>query len=151
MPEFQQEFLATCADDAKELIKLHWQEIAINKDKIKLNPDWEAYNELEKNARLRVFTVRDSGKLVGYFVTILGVNLHYKDHIFAVNDVLYLHENWRKGTTGLKLIRFAEKCLKEDGISVLNINTKVHRPFDNLMEHLGFNLVERVYSKYIGN
>jgi len=36
-------------------------------------------------------------------------------------------------------------------VSVLNINTKTHKPFDSLMEYLGFNLIERVYSKYIGD
>jgi hypothetical protein len=41
VPNFQQEFLASCADDAKHLLELHWQEIAINKHKIKLNPHWE--------------------------------------------------------------------------------------------------------------
>jgi len=151
MPKFQQEFLATCAEDAQKLITLHWQEIALNKHKIKLNPHWEAYAELEREGQLRIFTAREKGELIGYFVVIVGMNLHYKDHVFAVNDVLYLRKDWRKGLTGVKLIKFAEKCLKEDGVSVLTINTKTHQPFDTLMEYLRFNMVERVYQKYIGD
>ena len=81
----------------------------------------------------------------------MGVNLHYKDHIFAANDVIYLSAKHRKGLTGVKLIKFAETCLKQDGVSVLSINTKVHRPFDKIMDYLGFNLIESVYSKYIGD
>jgi GNAT superfamily N-acetyltransferase len=148
---YQQEFLSTARPDAQELLKDHWEEIALNKDKIALNPDWEAYEKLEDDGKLKVFTARDNNKLIGYFVVIVGINPHYKDHLFAVNDIIYLDKDYRKGFTGIKIIKFAEKCLKEDGVSVLSINTKVHKPFDRVMVYLGFRPIERVYSKYIGD
>jgi hypothetical protein len=52
--------------------------------------------------------------------------------------------------TGFKLIKYAESRLKEMGVSVIHINTKVHAPFDSLMDRMGYNLIERLYSKYIG-
>lgn len=148
---YQQEFLDTCLKDMDQLLNMHWDQIALNKDKIKLNPDFDAYRELEACGKLKMFTVRHDGNLVGYFVVIVGRNIHYKDHLFAQNDVIYVHPDYRKGSTGANLINFAEGCLREDGVSVLNINTKVHKPFDNLMDRLGFNLIERVYSKYLGD
>lgn len=151
MITYQQEFLETCREDCQELIRLHWEEIALNQEKIKLNPDWDSYENLEMNDSLKIFTARDGGELVGYFVVLVGRSLHYKDHIFAENDILYLHQDYRKGYTGIKLIRFAEKCLKEDGVSILKVNTKVHQPFDSLMSFLKFNLIERVYTKYLGD
>ena len=151
MITYQQEFLETCVDDIQELIRLHWEEIATSKDKIKLNPDYDAYERLEQANILKIFTARDDGKLVGYFVVIVGVNLHYKDHLFAENDIIYLHKDYRKGFTGIKLIKFVEKYLKQDGVSVLKLNTKVHQPFDQLMSYLKFDLVERVYTKYLGD
>ncbi len=150
MIKYQQEFLLTARPDAQRLLEAHWEEIALNKGKIALNPDWDAYEALEEAGKLLIFTAREDNKLIGYFVVLVGVNLHYKDHVFATNDILYLDKDYRKGRIGLKLIKFAEKCLKDDGVSVLTINTKVHKPFDTLMEYLGFNLIERVYSKYIG-
>lgn len=149
--KYQQEFLETTHDEAKPLLNSHWGEIALNKDKIKLNPDWDAYESLEVQGKLKIFTARDDGRLVGYFVVIVGVNLHYKDHLFASNDILYLSPEYRKGFTGIKLIKFAEKYLKADGVSVLTINTKVHKPFDKLMDFLKFRKIERVYSKYLGD
>ncbi|MDC0117576.1 hypothetical protein OAI16_06755 [Flavobacteriaceae bacterium] len=142
--------MATVEDEVKPLLNSHWEEIALNKDKIKLNPDWEAYEALEQQGKLKIFTARDDGQLVGYFVVIVGTNLHYKDHLFASNDIIYLSPNHRKGFTGIKLVKFAEKCLKDDGVSVLTINTKVHQPFDKLMDFLKFRKIERVYSKYLG-
>lgn len=146
---YQQEFLSQVQDEAKYLIELHWEEIALNKDSIKLNPDWEAYASLEVMGKLKIFTARDKGKLVGYFVVIVSNHIHYMDHLFAANDIIYLHEDYRKGFSGMRLIKFAEKALKEDGVSVLTINTKVHQPFDPVLKWLGFNLIERVYSKYL--
>lgn len=148
---YQQEFLATVEKDIRPLLERHWNDIAVNKDKIKLNPDWDAYHSLEQDGMLKIFTAREQGELVGYFVVIVHRNLHYKDHLFASNDVIFLHPDHRKGRTGIKLIQFSEKCLREDGVSVLAINTKVHKPFDKLMQFLGFSLVERIYSKYIGD
>lgn len=149
--DYQQEFLNQVRSDAGPLIKLHWDEIALNQDKIKLNPDWEAYQKLEDDNRLKIFTARNGKQLVGYFVVILGANIHYKDHVFASNDIIYLHKDYRKGFVGIRLIKFAEKCLKDDGVSVLLINTKIHRPFDKLLERLKFKPIERVYSKFIGD
>jgi len=150
MVKYQQEFLYTVENDAKPLLKNHWKEIAVNKDKIKLNPDWDTYRSLEEQGKLKIFTAREDGNLVGYFVVIVAVNIHYKDHLFASNDIIYLAPDYRRGFTGIRLIKFAEKCLKEDGVSVLTINTKVHKPFDLVLERLNFNLIERVYSKYLG-
>lgn len=147
---YQQEFLATVQQDIKPLLEKHWSEIALNQDKIKLNPDWGAYNQLEQAGKLKIFTARDDGKLVGYFVVIVDRHIHYKDHLFANNDILFVDKEYRKGFTGIKLVKFAEKCLKEDGVSVLTINTKVHQPFDKMLTFLKFNKIERIYSKYIG-
>jgi GNAT superfamily N-acetyltransferase len=148
--KYQQEFLSGVRGEIEPLLNSHWEEIALNKEKIKLNPDWDAYEAFEHQGKLKIFTARDDGQLVGYFVVIVGTNIHYKDHLFASNDIIYLSPNHRKGFTGIKLIKFAEKCLKTDGISVLTINTKVHQPFDKLMDFLKFRKIERVYSKYLG-
>lgn len=146
---YQQEFLDQVKDDILVLIDLHYKEIALNQSKVKLNPDWDIYRALENEGKLRIFTARDNDTLVGYFVVVVGVNMHYKDHTFACNDIIYLHKDYRKGFAGIKLIKFAKKCLTEDGVSVLTINTKVHQPFDRVLERLGFNLIERVYSSYL--
>ena len=146
---YQQEFLDTVEKDIKPLLQDHWEEIAVNKSVIKMNPDWEAYHNLEDNGALKIFTARSDDTLIGYFVVLIRHHIHYKDHIFAANDVLFLKQEHRKGLTGPKLMKFAEKCLKEDGVSVLVINTKRHKPFDGLLEWLGYSHVENVYSKYL--
>tara|TARA_S200002703_G_scaffold80215_1_gene69145 strand:- start:4177 stop:4629 length:453 start_codon:yes stop_codon:yes gene_type:complete len=146
MIKFKLENLANVKQEAEPLLKEHWEEIALNKDIIKLNPDWKAYGELDRVNALRVFTARKDGKLVGYFVVIVSKALHYADHLFANNDIIFLTKPARKGLTGVKLIKFAIDSLKTEGITKLHINTKAHQPFDPILERLGFEEIERVYS-----
>ena len=149
--KYQQEFLDSVVEEAKGLLESHWDEIALNKDKIKINPDWDTYYALQEQGKLDIFTARDEGVLVGYFVVFVSPHIHYKDHLFAKNDLLYLAPSHRKGFTGVKLIKFAEKMLKEDGVSVLVVNTKNHKPFHKLMKFLGFTSEDTEYTKYIGD
>jgi len=136
--------------EVDELFYKHWEEIAVNKDKIKLNPDWSFYESIYEAGNLGIYTARKDTNLVGYFIVIARPHPHYKDHIFAANDIIYIDPDYRKGLVGYKLIKFVENDLKNMGVSVLTINTKVHKPFDAVLERLGFENVERLYSKYIG-
>lgn len=147
---FQIEKVRDVRKEVQPLLEMHWEQIALNKDKIKLNPDWEQAEKLCDEGRLKIFTARKDGNLVGYFAVIVGTSLHYKDHKFANCDVIYVHPEHRTGMTGYKLIKVAEDYLKKSGVSLININTKVHTPFDKLMVKMGYNLIERLYSKYIG-
>lgn len=149
MIKYQQESLVTVKEEARPLLEKHWEEIALNKDKIKLNPDWDIYADLEDAGILKIFTARSEGKLVGYFVALVKSHIHYRDHLFAQNDILFLDKDYRKGFTGPKLIKFAERCLKEDGVSVVLVNSQKHKPFDVLLKWLGYRHIENIYSKVL--
>ena len=144
------ECLPSVKQDILPLIEEHWELVALNKGSIKLNPDWEQYATLDASGILKIFTARDDGVLVGYFILVVNNSLHYKDHIFAVCDIIFVTPEARKGATGYKLLKYAENWCIENNVSLLNINTKVHVPFDALLEKTGFNLIERLYSKYLG-
>lgn len=146
MVTYQTESLAKVRREIEPLIEQHWAEIALNQDKIKLNPDWKAYADMDSVNALRVYTARKDGKLIGYFVMIVSKGLHYRDHLFASNDLIFLTKPARKGLTGVKLIKYAIQELSAEGITKLTVNTKAHQPFDAILERLGFEEVERVYS-----
>lgn len=149
MITYRQESLVTTKADIIPLLEKHWEEVALNKDKIKLNPDWDAYANLEDAGILKIFTARDDRKLVGYFVVFVKSHIHYKDHLFCYNDVIFVDEEYRKGFTSPRLIKFAEKCLKADGVEVMIVNTKRHKPFDSLLVWLGYKHIENLYSKVL--
>ena len=141
------ECLASVKEDIKPLIEKHWELVALNQGKIKLNPNWEEYARLDAAGVLRVFTAREDGELVGYCVLVVSRSMHYKDHVFANNDVTFVLPDNRAGATGYQLLKYAEDHCAKNDISLMNVNTKVHLPFDSLLVGMGFNLIERIYSK----
>lgn len=147
--DFALENLAKVRREIEPLLEEHWKEIALNKDIIKLNPDWRAYAELDSINALRIYTARKEGKLMGYFVILVSRSLHYKDHLFANNDIVFLRKSARRGLTGLKLVKFAVESLQAEGVTKLHVNTKTHQPFDPIMERLGFEEIETVFSKVL--
>ena len=144
------ESLEQVKEDILPLLKDHWEEVAVNKELIKMNPCWDTYKKLQDEGMLGIFTAREEGNLIGYFVVIASKNPHYKDHVFGVNDVIYLKPEYRGTYVGSDLITFAEKYMTRFGASVFTINTKTHIPFDSVLKRLGFEHIENVYSKMLG-
>ena len=122
------EKLADVKDQCGDLIAAHWEEIAVWQD-IPLDPDWAAYEQLEKIGMLTIYTVRnDYDKLVGYAVFILRKHLHYKGHSWAANDIIWVHPDYRDGKIGTNLVQFWEQDLQARGIHVVHVNVKVAHP-----------------------
>ena len=151
MIKYQQEFVSVVQEEIKPLLDAHWEEVEDYQDSIKLDPSWESYHALEGQGNLKVFTARSEGRLVGYFVAVVSYNIHHKSHLFALCDILYLHKDYRKGRASINLIKFAEDCLKSDGVSVLVINSKVRSPLRRILSWLNFKPSECTYSKYLGD
>jgi GNAT superfamily N-acetyltransferase len=128
MLTIQIEKLADVKDECGDLIEAHWREIAVWQD-IPLDPEWSAYENLEKIGMLAIYTVRtEEGKLVGYAVFIMRRHLHYKGHSWAANDIVFVHPDYRDGRIGRNLVRFWEQDLKARGIHVVHVNVKVAHP-----------------------
>lgn len=151
MITYQTESLSECIEEIKPLIEGHWEEVAVSKDKILLNPDYARYKEMDSLGLIHTVTVRDGEELIGYYVSFLYPNLHYKDHLYAVNDILYLHPSYRKNGVALNMLFFAEEELKKLGVSVITLHMKVDYPFHELCEAMGMKKIEYIYSKYIGD
>jgi GNAT superfamily N-acetyltransferase len=150
MISYHLENLTKVKGELKPLLEQHWELVAMYQDKIKLNPDWKEYSRLDAAGMLRIFTARDNGDLVGYFVLIVSKSLHYSDHYFASNDVIFVKPDSRAGATGYKLLKYVEDYCSDCGVSMLTINTKAAVPFDSLLTSNSYDLAERVYTKYLG-
>ena len=110
------ECLPSVKKDILPLIEEHWELVALNKGSIKLNPDWEQYAALDSSGILKIFTARDNNKLVGYFILLVNNSLHYKDHVFAVCDIIFVTPEARKGATGYKLLKYAENWCVDNNV-----------------------------------
>jgi GNAT superfamily N-acetyltransferase len=128
------------------LMVAHWDEIATWQD-IPLDPDTDAYEALDEAGMLRLYTVRDEHRLVGYAAYTVRTHLHYRQSKQAVQDVIFLLAEYRCGRTGMRLIEHADAQLAAEGVQVVFQHVKTAHNFGPLLERLGYEHVENVYAK----
>ena len=156
---YQVEPFDTSFDEAQELLKQHWEEIALDKGHIKLAIDVDRYKQLADKEILHIVTVRDAniqkwafdpGKLIGYHVAMVLPHLHYKNDLHAVTDIFFIHPGYRKGRIGINLFKFVERELKNRGVVKMCTSVKLHKDVGAIFERLGWTETERVFTKYVG-
>ena len=108
---------------------------------------------MEQSGRLHISTVRNNGKLIGYFFNILiPESLHYTQISQAGQDIYYIDPGDNPVTLVdryRKLARFVEGRLKEIGIKQHFTTTKLHSDLGKLWEKLGYTEIERRFSKLL--
>lgn len=144
---YQQEFLTTVANEIAPLLKEDWEEIEHQKSRRPLNPDWEAYANLELAGVLKIFTARDGKQLVGYASCFLLPDIHSRGIISANFEILFVTASHRNGFVGLRLMKFAEKCVKQDGAKFCFVTTTQQNSASKMMERLGYKAIETKFEK----
>lgn len=137
--------------EVQPLLPLHWEELALNKDKVPLDPKYEDYHARDEVGGVMVAVVRESGKLIGYFIGMIAPGLHYKTCLTCTMDIFYVHPEHRGNGTGYKLFRFVEAELKRRGVQRMFVGSKLHKDASWLFDRLGYTEVERYYSHWLGD
>lgn len=149
--QFAVETIDQVLDDMAWLWDIHWQEIALDRAKVPLNPDVDTFRALEDAGLLLIVTARDGEKMVGYHVSIVRPHLHYKQSLTAYADMYFIHPDCRQGMTGVRLFKYLEERLRERGVERIYQGTKVHKDMGRLFERLDYKETERLYVKWIGD
>lgn len=132
------------------LLNGHYDELALDKDRVPLDPQYEVYLEREDLGMVLYMTLRENGKLIGYFVGFIAPGLHYRTCLTCTMDVFYVHPDHRNGRGGLRLFRAVERELKRRGVQRWFVGSKLHKDSGRLFEAIGFHPVEMHYSKWLG-
>jgi GNAT superfamily N-acetyltransferase len=133
------------------LLPLHYEELALNKDKVPLDPQYEVYRERDAAGAVLFVTLRDAGELVGYFIGFIAPGLHYQTCLTCTMDIFYLRKDKRTGSGGVRLFRFVEAELKRRGVQRWFMGSKVHADASALFKRIGAAPVETYYSKWLGS
>lgn len=132
------ESLSVILPNVKELLLEHYEELTLNKAKIKLKPVWVRYETMENFNQFYAITVRDDNVIVGYSGFIVQPHLHYEDVIVAQNDVLFLKKEYRLGTTGIRLLKYSEQCMKDLGVNKITWHVKYSNDFRSILYRMGY-------------
>lgn len=145
--------IAGIVDQLQALAAREYEEVG-QKDLAALSVDWARYQELDAAGKLATFIAKrgsgQSGLIVGYAVFIVQTHIHYRDSLVAANSAVYVAPEARAGRVVLKLLRYAEIGLEAQGVRKIYYHVKRERDFGRLLDHLGYEDVERMYAKVLG-
>lgn len=144
---FQEDKLSNILEELKPMLIKHWEELANNKDIRPLEPDYPMYLAMNDMEILRIYTVKEDDKLIGYSIWIIANHLHYKTWKYAVSDVYYLDPNYRKTGISFDFFFHIEDWLKSLGVKSVTVQDKITHSHANFFNKVGFNPVENVYEK----
>lgn len=128
----------------------HWVELALNKDKVPLDPQYEVYLDRDAAGQVMFVTLRKAGEMVAYFVGFVTPGLHYKTCLGLQMDIFWVHPEHRDGRAGIKLFRAVEKEAKRRGVQRMVVGAKLHKDAGPLFRYLGYEPIETFYSVWLG-
>ena len=137
--------------DLLPLLPLHWAELALNQDKVPLDPQYDIYDAREAAGQTLVVTLRELGVLVGYFIGFVAPGLHYRTCLTLTMDIFWTHPDIRKGFAAVRMFREVEREAKRRGVQRIFYGSKAHKDASKLFEFLRMDPVEVYYSKWIGD
>ena len=135
-------------DEFEKLFPEHYEELCVTKD-FPYEPDYDAYKKMAEAGLLRCITCRSDERLIGYIIFTIHPHLHYKSCMTAFEDLYFVTKEFRKGSVGIMLFKYAEKVLKERGVQRIVMHTKVHLDNSKLFEYLGYKMTDKIFTKML--
>jgi GNAT superfamily N-acetyltransferase len=147
-------------DELKPLFDPHWHELALNQDKVPLDPQYEIYLHRESLGGVLCVVLREAGKIIAYFVGFVSPGLHYRTCLTLQMDIFWLHPDYRDqdSLTALEANMLSMQLFdeviaeaKRRGVQRFFAGSKLHKDASRLFEELGMLEVERYYSLWLGD
>lgn len=139
-------------EELQALLPTHYKELALNQDKVPLRPQYWQYFHMEDNGQLLYVTLREEGRLVGYFIGFIRNHMHYETMRICMMDIFYVDPDKREKNprAGVKLFRAVEAEAKKRGVHNLVVGSKIHKDASALFKYLGYQPIETFHAKWIG-
>mgnify|MGYP003141242438 CR=1 FL=1 len=134
---------------ADHLFQEHYDEIARNKQVMKLKPNWPLYETTAQSNSLFIYVAMQDNVCIGYSMNFVSNHFHYADLIVTQNDVLFVKKEFRSGRLGLRLIKATEEHAKSIGCKLMLWHAKENTALVSLLPRLKYGVQEIIYSKEI--
>jgi GNAT superfamily N-acetyltransferase len=141
-------------EEIKSLNIQHYEEISEHyKHGIDLEPQYDKYEVRENNGELLYLTLRDDGKLIGYYIGFIGAALHYKSCLQAQMDIIYVEPSSRGQRGGMMLGNAIIAEHKRRGVQLMTMGFKeAHRIYmQKLLEQMGMRPFEVTYGLWLND
>lgn len=146
------EMLASGLEELKPLLPGHYKELSLHQfHGIPLNPEYDKYLQREKMGECLYVTLRQAGRLVGYYVGFIMPGLHYRECLTAHADIFYVVPEVRGDGGGDILFSAVENELRRRRVNLWQAGEKIHlSQFTSaLFRRHGLEPVETIYHKWM--
>lgn len=147
----QPEPFAPFLDEVMPLLPRHYEELALNQDKVPLAPQYGEYLRRDALGMVLCVTLRSAGELVGYFVGFVAPGLHYQTCLTLHLDIFWIAPEHRGQMGGVKLFKAVEREAKRRGVHRMFVGSKCHADASFLFERLGYERCEVTYTAWLGD
>lgn len=153
------ERLVECLEELKPLFVPHYRELALNQDKVPLDPVYELYLTREAAGEVLCVTLRDAGRIVAYFVGFVAPAMHYRTCLTLTEDIFWLHPEYRDEDSlsqleaemlCLQLFERVKTEAQRRGVQRVYLGSKAHKSAAALFESLGLEPADIYYSGWWG-
>lgn len=155
----QVENLTDRLEELKQFFNPHWHELALDQDKVPLDPQYDIYLTRDSMGEIMLVTARENGKLMGYFIGFVAPGLHYKTCLTLTMDIFWIHPELRDDDSLSQveaqmisddLFKAVEAEARRRGVDRMFVGSKLHKDVAALFERLNYKEVERYYSCWLG-
>lgn len=150
MISFQVEAFVPFLEEVKPLFPAHWAELALNQDKVPLDPQYDIYLARAARNEVMALTMREDGVLCGYFVGFVGPGLHYRTCLTCTMDIFWVKPEHRGAGGGMGLFEAVERECRRRGVQRLIVGSKLHKDVSWLFQRRGYVEIERYFCAWLG-
>lgn len=145
--QFQIETCRAIWDEALPLARAHWDEIAPGGE---MDFNRDALFALEDGGMIRCYTARREGRFAGYLIYLGDESLYQRGRKIVRDMGLYVAPEFRKGTTAIRLMKYAEEDLRGIGIAeIFQVIPAGNESLGKMLEGVGYRHHETVFKKLL--
>jgi len=159
----QLEEFARTYEEMKPLFEAHWREVALDRERIALDPDYGIYLAREAMGEVLLVTARERGQVVAYFIGFVAPALHYRTCLTLTQDIFWVAPAYRsrEGSDSLEDLEshvlarsLFERVLAQArfrGVKRVYLGFKASLDASVLFEELGLVRTDIYYSRLLGD
>lgn len=143
---YAEENLIPVYQQAYALCYKHWLETECKYRNAAYDPNYEQLVAYEQQGFARYFTARLDGEIIGHIYFMVFDHLHTQKKT-ANEDFFYFLPEHRKGSSAIRLLKYAVKSLKDEGCVTVGVSSKLtgKKNINKLLERMDFQHVANFY------
>jgi hypothetical protein len=153
------ELLHECLEELKPNFRHQYEELALDQDKVPLDPNYDEYLRREAAGQSLTVTLREKGLVIGYFVGHIAPALNYQTCLTLNQAIFWITPEYRAtdSLSGLEeellwvqLFECVIAEAKRRGVQRYFFGSKAHKSASAIFEQMGMKPADLYYSGWLG-